>query len=168
MFVPFTLFHLGPSLALGLPLRRKLHLPTFLVASVAVDVEPFLVFLFGLDYPLHGYLHTFLLALPYGVMIGYIMFLFERYLGDLWHAVLLEEGFSSKSPFIVGGVFGTISHVLLDAPLYSDIRPFYPLGVNPIYDPSVTEAIYAFCAVSFLMGIVEHFLILARGAKGVK
>lgn len=41
--MPFTLYHLGPSLGLGLPLRKYVHAPTFILANVIVDVEPFLV-----------------------------------------------------------------------------------------------------------------------------
>ena len=66
----FTPFHLGPALGLGLPLRRYLHVPTFLAASVVVDVEPLLVLVLGLDYPLHGYLHTFLFASLTGLLLG--------------------------------------------------------------------------------------------------
>ncbi|NOQ38614.1 hypothetical protein GQ472_07065, partial [archaeon] len=58
--MPFTPFHLGPALFLGLVFFRYLNLPAFLIANVIVDVEPFVVLLFGLDYPLHGFFHSFL------------------------------------------------------------------------------------------------------------
>jgi len=48
--MPFTPFHLGPALTIGLPLRRFIHAPTFIVANVIVDVEPFLVMVLGLNY----------------------------------------------------------------------------------------------------------------------
>ncbi len=65
--MPFTPFHFGPTLGFGLSLRGYLHAPTFIIANVIVDVEPFLVLFLGLRYPLHGYLHTFLLALVTGL-----------------------------------------------------------------------------------------------------
>lgn len=77
-------------LMIGLPLHRKLHLSTFLVASIAVDIEP-LVIVLGLAYPLHGYLYTFLLAVPYGVLTGYLLMKLEKLLSALWHKLLLEE-----------------------------------------------------------------------------
>lgn len=61
--VPFTPFHLGPGLLVGLALRRRLDLPTFLVANVAVDARATLVFFGVLDGPLHGPLHTYAGAL---------------------------------------------------------------------------------------------------------
>lgn len=106
--MPFTPFHLGPGLGLGLPLRKHLHAPTFLLASVIVDVEPFLVFFLGLRYPLHGYLHTFLLAIPIGLLLGYIMFLLEKFLQPLYKTFLLEAGNSlSLKSFVVAGGLGT-------------------------------------------------------------
>ena len=89
--MPFTPFHLGPGLGLGLPLRKYLHAPTFLLASVIVDVEPFLVLVLGLRYPLHGYVHTFLVAISIGLVLGYAMFLLENFLQPLYKIFLLEK-----------------------------------------------------------------------------
>ncbi|RLI39285.1 hypothetical protein DRO60_01655 [Candidatus Bathyarchaeota archaeon] len=49
-----TPFYLGPALAIGLPLRRHLHAPTFIL-----DVEPLMPLLAGRG-PLHGFFHTLL------------------------------------------------------------------------------------------------------------
>ena len=58
--MPFTPFHWGPGLLFGLLLLGYMDLPTLFVSSVIVDVEPLLVLTLNLQYPLHGYLHTFL------------------------------------------------------------------------------------------------------------
>ncbi len=155
--MPFTPFHLGPALAIGLPLRKWLHLPTLLVASVTADIEPLLVISLGLDYPLHGYLHTLLAAIPHGVLIGYAMSLLERPLSPLYESLLLEDGIAGKSPFILAGVMGTVSHVVLDSPLYEDIRPFYPMGENPLYDPSLP--IYELCTLTLLIGALLYLIL---------
>jgi len=148
--MPFTPFHLGPALVFGLLLRRKLHVPTMLVASVAVDIEPLLVIVLRLDYPLHGYLHTLLAAGLYGLLLGWIMAGLEGVFGPLYRVLHLEESApTGRKPFLLAGVAGTASHVLLDSPLYSDIQPFYPLGGNSLFNPSLTFEIYAFCAMSF-------------------
>ena len=89
--MPFTPYHLGPALGFDLPFRKYMHVPTFLMANVIVDVEPFLVLVFGLRYPLHGYLHTFLLALFTGLALGYVMFLLERIFHPLYKMFLLES-----------------------------------------------------------------------------
>jgi len=160
--MPFTPFHLGPGLGLGLPLRRLIHAPTFILASIIVDIEPFLVLLLGLRYPLHGYLHSFLLAVPVGLVLGYFMFLFERFLQPLYRFFLLEadRGLSLKS-FLCAGGLGTGLHVLLDSPLYTDITPFYPVATNPIYNPSLTPGIYSLCVWMGAFGIIYYVGLLA-------
>jgi hypothetical protein len=51
---------------LSLPFNNKLDAPVFILANVAVDLEPFAVIVFSLDYPLHGYAHT----LAGGALVG--------------------------------------------------------------------------------------------------
>lgn len=64
--MPFTPFHLGPAIFFGMLLRRNMHMPTFIVANVILDVEPLLVLILGLKYPLHGYFHTFIIGFFHG------------------------------------------------------------------------------------------------------
>jgi len=170
--MPFTPFHLGPGLGLGLPLRKYLHVPTFLLASVIVDVEPFLVLLLGLRYPLHGYVHTFLAAISIGLVLGYAMFLLENFLQPLYKTFLLETGNSlSLKSFLVAGGLGTGLHVLLDAPLYADITPFYPIVTNPFYNPALTTDIYSMCVwmgafgIMYLLGLLGLSIYRKRPKK---
>jgi hypothetical protein len=142
-------------------MREYFHAPTFLLASVIVDVEPLLVLFLGLSYPLHGYLHTFLLAIPVGLVLGYTMFLLEKFLQPLWKILLLETGNSlSLKSLIVAGGLGTGLHVLLDTPLYTDITPFYPITTNPFYNPSVTQEIYGICVWMGAFGIIYYLGLL--------
>jgi len=143
--LPFTPFHLGPALAIGLPLRKYIHAPTFILANVLVDVEPLLVLVLGLNYPLHGYLHTFLLAAFLGIGLGLVMFFLEKFLRPFHRLVLLEtDSRPGIGAFAVAGVFGAMLHVLLDAPLYSDIQPFYPLSTaNPALNAVSSADVYA-------------------------
>jgi len=45
--MPFTPFHLGPALLLGLMLSKYIDLATFLFANILVDLEPLLSCLSG-------------------------------------------------------------------------------------------------------------------------
>lgn len=157
--MPFTPFHLGLGLGLGLPLRRYLHTPTFLLANIIVDVEPLLVLLLGLRYPLHGYLHTFLSAIPLGFILGYIMLLFENPLKPVYRKLLLEDGKLELKSFTAAGCLGTGLHILLDAPLYTDIKPFYPAAFNPLYNPSLTPVVYGVCVWVGLLGLLYYVWI---------
>jgi len=140
-----------------LPLRRYLHVPTFLVASVIVDVEPLLVLVLGLSYPLHGYLHTFLFASLTGLALGYVMFSLDRFLNPVYRALrLVAEDSQGQKAFIVTGVLGAAFHVLLDSPLYRDIRPFYPFTQNPFYYPGLSSGVYSFCVWMGVFGVVYY------------
>ena len=164
--MPFTPFHFGPALVLGLPFRKYIHAPTFVVANVIVDVEPFLVLFLGLRYPLHGYLHTFFLAFLLGLALGYAMFLLERVLHPLYKVFLLEADNLKLKSFMVAGVLGTMAHVLLDSPLYGDIRPFYPLTVNPLLNPALTVEVYSLCVWMGILGITYYVGLLAFSVYG--
>ena len=155
--MPFTPFHFGPALGLGLPLRKYVHARTFIVANIVVDVEPLLVHLFVLRYPLHGYLHTFFSAFFVGLALGYVMFRLERILHPLYEGLLpkADNGLTLKS-FMVAGVFGTCLHVLLDSPLYTDIQPFYPITANPLLNPDLTLGIYSLCVGMGILGMVYY------------
>ncbi len=163
--MPFTPYHLGPALGFGLPLRKYLHVPTFIVANIIVDVEPFLVLFLGLRYPLHGYLHTFVLAFLLGLALGYTMFLFEKVLCPLYKVFLLEPNSNLRlKSFLVAGISGTMFHVLLDSPLYNDIRPFYPLTMNPLYNPALSLEVYSFCVWMGILGIIYYVGLIAFSA----
>jgi len=133
--MPFTPLHLGPAIVFGYLLRRLVHWPTFVAANVLVDVEPLLVFtgvLMVEGYPLHGYLHTFLASLAAGSALGYAMFHLNRFLRYFFERLHLVEGDVGLRNYILGGMLGWSFHVLLDSPLYADIRPLYPLQFNPL------------------------------------
>jgi hypothetical protein len=163
--MPFTPYHLGPALGLGLLLRKYLHAPTFMLANVIVDVEPFLVLVFGLRYPLHGYLHTFFAAFFLGLAVGYAGFLLESFLHPIFKVFLLEVGDRlNLRSFLFAGVLGTLLHVLLDSPLYDDIRPFYPLTANPLYNPALSSEVYGVCVWMGIFGMIFYACLLSLSA----
>ncbi|MFW9804127.1 MAG: hydrolase [Candidatus Thorarchaeota archaeon] len=161
--MPFTPFHLGPALCLGLPLREYIHTPTFILANVILDIEPFLVLILGLEYPLHGYFHAFLLAFIVGLALGSTMLLLEGYLHPLYRMLLLEtDSKTSLKRFVLAGFLGTMFHVLLDSPLYTDIRPFYPLTANPLYNPALSMEVYSLCVWMGIIGAAIYVGLIMR------
>jgi len=159
--MPFSLFHLGPAFGLGLPLRQKIHAPTFIVTNVIVDVEPVLVLFFGLKYPLHGYAHTFLFASLGGIILGYVMYLLETFWHPLYKVFLLEsKKTTSLKSFLFAGIFGTTLHVLLDSPLYIEMRPFFPLTLNPLYNLVSSSAVSNICVWMGIVGVVFYVRLL--------
>jgi len=160
--LPFTPFHLGPGLAFGLALRRRLHAPTFIIANLIVDVEPFIILLLKLRLPLHWVLHSLLGALSLGILLAFTMYSLRKYFTDFFRVLRLEYSDLSLKNYVLAGTTGTLFHVILDYPLYSDIKPFYPLTYNPLYNPNLTIQIYMFCSIMFILGLIEYMILLLK------
>lgn len=164
--MPFTPFHLGPVSFLGLLFFQLIDFPTLLIASVMLDLEPFAVLLLGLDYPLHGFFHSFLGGTIVAVVLGLIMLK----LGGTGRGVLKPLGLEqspSRQTIMLGSFLGVYSHILLDSPLYADIRPFFPFDANPLFvsDTSVGTCIQALCVLLFLVGIAAYVVMLIVRAR---
>lgn len=155
--IPFTPFHWGPGLLFGLLLLSYVDLPTLLVSSVIVDVEPFVVLTLNLRYPLHGYLHTFLGGTIVAFLLALAMSRVRGTLLPLMSFFRLEQKTSFKS-IVIASLFGIYLHILLDSPLYPDIRPFYPLELNPLLGHSMLIGfdIYTFCVLSFIGAAIAY------------
>ena len=158
--MPFTPFHLGPAVLMGFILLRYLDLPTFIVASVLVDLEPLAVLVFGLPGPLHGFFHSFFGTSVAAALLAWVMLRVRGFLEPVYVFLRLEgDGRPRKS--LVAALLGTWSHVLLDAPLYGRMRPFYPFGGNPLFgvDLYLGLGAYRFC---LLFGVAGVALFVAR------
>ena len=164
--MPFTPFHLGPGLLFGLLLLSYIDFPTFLVASVIVDIEPFLVLTLDLNYPLHGFLHSFLGGTLLAFIIAAAMSKVRSALSPLMSFLKLEKKLSFKS-ILSASLFSVYLHILLDSPLYSDIRPFFPFDFNPLLSLSMFIGfdIYRLCTLSFIGGGIVYAirLVFRRG-----
>jgi membrane-bound metal-dependent hydrolase YbcI (DUF457 family) len=164
--MPFTPFHLGPAILIGFILLRYLDLPTFIVASVLVDLEPLAVLVFGLPGPLHGFFHSFLGASVAAALLAGVMLRGRGFLEPAY-VFLGLEGDGRPRRFLVAVLLGTWSHVLLDAPLYGDMRPFFPLWGNSLLgvDLYLGLGVYRFCLLSGVVGValfVSRFLRAQR------
>lgn len=95
--MPFTPYHLGPALFFGLLLFRYIHFPAFLIANVIIDIEPFLVLFFNLDYPLHGFFHSFAGGSIIAIVLAFFMVKMDKYLQNPAGILKLSQDFSSKS-----------------------------------------------------------------------
>lgn len=153
--MPFTPYHLGPALFFGLLLFRYIHFPAFLIANVIIDIEPFLVLFFNLDYPLHGFFHSFAGGSIIAIVLAFFMVKMDKYLQNPAGILRLSQDFSSKSIWLAS-FFGIYLHILLDSPLYGDMKPFYPSALNPFFDNRILFDIYILCILLFITGVVMY------------
>ena len=167
--VPFTPYHLGPAFLIDAIASRKLDQYMLAVSSIALDLEGFLVLTLGLRYPLHGYAHTYLAATLAALALTFAAVSVRRLTGG--RLKLLIGGEMRLVPILASALLGLWLHVSLDAPLYPDIRPFYPIQLNPLYDPSPSSYIdiyiYDACALSFPLALIAYGLrmLIRRFAK---
>jgi membrane-bound metal-dependent hydrolase YbcI (DUF457 family) len=156
--MPFTPYHLGPGSLIGLSLFKIFDVPALLIASVVIDIEPFSALLFNLNYPLHGVFHSFLGGSMVAGFIAAAVYFLKNDIKKLMVLFKLAQDSSFKK-ILWTSFFGIYFHILLDSPLYTDIKPFYPLTINPFYGLFSPEQIYLFSGLSFFVAIL---ICLAR------
>jgi membrane-bound metal-dependent hydrolase YbcI (DUF457 family) len=150
--MPFTPFHLGPALLIGLILYRYVDLPTLLIASVIVDIRTALVFFGIIDGPLHGFLHTFL----GGTILAFMLIGSITPFREMLQEKMDLKGFLQQHDdgTIVGAAFlGVFLHLAMDAMIYSDMTPFWPLMENPLLNTLTHSEMYTLCVLTGLVGL---------------
>ncbi len=155
--MPLTPFHLGPALFFGLLFFRLINLPAFLIANVVVDIEPFLILFLGLDLPLHGFFHSFLGGSIIVIILSLAMIKMDKPVQKIMSAFKLGQKYSKRSIWLAS-FSGIYLHILLDSILYTDIKPFFPLNVNPFYNSSMFAGfeIYSLCVILFILGLALY------------
>ena len=103
--MPFTPFHFGAHACVALPLRKKIDVTVFILANVVIDIEPLMVMVFNLNYPLHGYAHTFIGAGIVGLIFGVFSWFFRSVFQKIAKIFHLPE-ISSLKQFLISGITG--------------------------------------------------------------
>jgi hypothetical protein len=163
--VPFTAFHLGPALLIGVVLFPLFDLAALLICSVIVDLEPFYVILFAQGLPLHGFFHTFMGGTIVAIVVSFILWVVRGLVQEILMVFKIEQ----KSSFIrilYTSLFSVNFHILLDSIFHADLQPFYPLIFNPFYGLISQDIINQICTVCMILGLtiyVHRFIV--RGMK---
>jgi len=163
--VPFTPFHFGPSAAIAFLLKERIDLPIFILANIVIDIEPLAVMTLNLSYPLHGYAHCFLGAAFIGTLWGIVGFKGK----NIIHRAMQWMGLNYKTKMktaIISGIGGALSHIILDAPIYADIKPFYPLSSNPFYGMVSDQTMYFICGI-LCIATIPLYIIARKNEKNV-
>jgi membrane-bound metal-dependent hydrolase YbcI (DUF457 family) len=171
--MPFTPFHFGPSALISLPLKRWIDIPVFVLANVVIDFEPLAVMVFPLNYPLHGYCHTFLI----GGILGLLWGLVAYPLKPLWRFFMGVFGLSYQptlTKMLISGLLGVWLHVFIDSFLYREMNPFFPIKGNPFHEAARYSYIYSFCEALLIAAVVIfgwlafRNLIKEQGKENIK
>lgn len=162
--MPFTPFHLGPGLAIKGLMPNQFSLSIFALSNVAMDVEP-LYRMWRVQPPMHGVSHTLAGALLIGIaaaVVGRGAITLAGRLAARWGG---EASLSLRITWLqawLGALLGTGSHLLLDAVMHDDMRPFAPLtDANPLLMTAWMLHLHLACILAAMFGTV---LLLARAA----
>ena len=160
--MPFTPFHWGLSFLIQACFLFLDPLALF-IGSVIPDIEGITAnFIFPeLNLPLHGPFHSFLGAFLLGIPVGVGSWICFTYLIpfiiDSFHIKISFSlpTFSLKCS-LISSFIGTFSHIILDAFIYEDMNSWYPLTSvdNILLYAFDSSAIYAFCILCFIAGIL--------------
>lgn len=168
--MPFTPYHFGPALLIGMILVPFIDISAILIASVILDLEPLAVLLFHLSYPLHGIFHTYLVASFVAVLLSIVLWPLRSFL----NTIVSIFGINQESTFqslLLASFIGTYSHVFLDSFLYAEMNPFYPLLGNPFFGLIQSQVIYSLCVLSGFLGLIAyggHLLYRYYKSKNLK
>ncbi|MBI4680998.1 MAG: hypothetical protein HY753_07295 [Nitrospirae bacterium] len=160
--MPFTPFHFGPSATIAIPLYTKIDVFVFLLANVVIDLESLLVMTNKLHYPLHGYAHTFIGAIVLVSVWGIMAWVFRYKIKMIVQDVFRFPFEPSRGKMVLSGILGACFHVVLDSPLYSDIKPFYPLTTDPIFGIIDNKSMYNLCTIFIVPAIGLYVYRLKR------
>jgi len=145
--VPPPPIHLGAASVLALALLRYVYLPAVLLGSLAPDIQPIIIVLFNVPYSFNGpVLHSLIggtLLLP--PLVIAIIFVLRKPLDRVTSFLELYQE-PTLPRILAGTLIGVYSHILLDAYLYTDIQPFYPLDVNLLLSQSASRYIEMYTA----------------------
>jgi len=157
--MPFTPYHWGPGSGIGMIFLKFFDFPTLFITSVIVDLEPLCVLVFNLNYPLHGFFHSFLGGSILAVLTASVVYFLRKFIQRIMAVFKLKQDTSFKK-ILWTAFFGIYLHIILDSFLYTDIKPFYPLDVNPFYGLFSTVQINYFCLLLMGVGVILYLVRL--------
>jgi len=159
--MPFTPFHMGLGLAAKAVAGRHFSLTVFGVSQVAMDIEPLVKLVAGVDH-LHSITHSYLFATFIACAVALssrpmCQAILRRYVYELRYYKLGWLASPSEIPMVSavsGAFFGTFSHVLLDSFMHHDVHPFSPFSyVNPLYGIFPIPTLHYFLLFLVAIGI---------------
>jgi membrane-bound metal-dependent hydrolase YbcI (DUF457 family) len=160
--LPFTPFHWGPSLLIGLVFFPLLNIPILIVSSVIVDIEPLLMNL------QHLFFHSYLGATIAGVLVAALAVPLKRNIEWIsTHLLFLPQKATFKN-LLATSLFGVWLHVFFDSFLYPEMQPFFPLAYNPFLFLISSATIYEIVTWAFVPALGLYLIriyLVARKKK---
>jgi membrane-bound metal-dependent hydrolase YbcI (DUF457 family) len=121
--VPFTPYHFGPGVLAKSLAPRRFSITAHVASQVAIDFET-LYHILNRTRPDHRFLHTMVGASLVGMTVAVALAIVAPVVPrPAWR--WLEEDLRWPA-LCAGGLFGGISHAILDSMYHTDAMPFWP------------------------------------------
>lgn len=155
--MPFTPYHLGPALLIGVIFFPFVDIIAILVGSIILDIEPLLILTIGTGQPLHGISHTYLVATIVALLTTGIIWVLRGPLYEILSVFRIKQEPSIKK-IGVSSILGTYSHVLMDSFLYPEMNPLFPILGNPFLGMVSVAFIYQLCLYCGIAGLFVYLI----------
>jgi len=167
--MPFTPFHFGVLPFCFIDFKKKrVDVASCLIGSIIVDVHAVIIFFFGLSQPLHGPVHSFLIATILGVLTG----VFVHFTQNFWNKITNFFKWEQKTT-LISKIFWAVLmcyiHIFLDAFLYPEMNIWWPfLNGNPFYGILNSSTVYLICTIGIILGIFEYIIYLILNLRNTQ
>jgi membrane-bound metal-dependent hydrolase YbcI (DUF457 family) len=159
--MPVTPYHFGPAGLVGYILRRWIDLPVFVFANIIVDIEVLLVNFMDLGRPYHRYGHTFLIGTATGAVWGLVAYFGLPILS--WFMKKIRISYQTNVfKMIISGILGIWFHVLIDGIYHRDVRPFWPVQKNYLWQLLSHNQIKWICVICLGALVMLYVLSLKK------
>ena len=122
-----------------------------------------LYFILRNEYPLHRALHSLWGGLLAGLIAALGLLVVRRFLPPAWKTLPYVARDLSTTALYIGGIFGGLSHSMLDNIMHRDILPLYPSRVQSgLYGIVSVEALHLGLVACGVLGIGLLVIASAR------
>ena len=162
--MPITPYHFGPSVFVGLTLRKWLDIPVFVLANVIVDIEVLVIGLLGLGWPVHRYCHTLLFGVVVGALWGIAAYPLRHFFEKIMQILRIPYQ-TSLWKMAVSGALGVWLHVVIDAIYHWDVQIFWPSKAKPLWQLISQRQVEILCVGFFVAAAIAYAFAVASYVK---
>jgi len=125
--------------------------------------------LLDLNCPLHGFLHSFLGGTLMAIALTVVMAGVRERFNHILSIFKIEQETTTRK-ILAASLLGIYIHILLDSRMHPDVKPFYPLDINPFLSRSMLAGleVHMLCIWMFIGGLITYTVMLILKARSRK
>lgn len=153
--MPNTILHFGINSDIGFAWRKYFDIPALALINVFINFESYVTIILRSNYPQHGYVHTYLIGTPVAVLAALILYASRGGIGRVMKLLRLPYEANFRK-ILISCLVGAWLHIFMDAFIYADARPFFPIKANPFYGVVSEFTMNVICLVFFIPAVIFY------------